>query len=258
MGNNMLLIQPNYTKADQWSALAEHEGLCYEVLELSMSPFLGNTGLSSPLIEWYRKSGRVKSLHGAFIDVNPASGDAAFAKLSKKRCEESCAQAAELGAEYVVFHGSCFPFLRGAFLDNWVSGCGDFYAGLAQRYNLRLCIENSMDVDTRPLKALMDSCGSDKIGICLDLGHANYSREPLEKWFGELGEHIFCLHLSDNMGGFDEHMPLGDGTVDWKKADSLYRSLGKPLPMTLEVGGIENVKKSLAFLKEHGYFGMGD
>ena len=38
------------------------------------------------------------SVHGAFIDVNPASGDLRFRELSRKRCRESCEIAAALGA----------------------------------------------------------------------------------------------------------------------------------------------------------------
>lgn len=258
MGNELMLIQPSYSKADLWSALAEREGFSYEVLELSMPSCLDNDVLSKTVISHYKASGRVKAIHGAFIDVNPASGDRAFAELSRRRCEESCAQAAALGAEYVIFHGSCFPFLRGAYLENWVAGCADFYLQLAERWNLCLCIENSLDLDTRPLQALMEKCSCDKVRVCLDLGHANYSHIPMEKWFDVLGEYIAYIHLSDNMGCFDEHLPLGSGTVDWCKADSLYRGLGKALPMTLEVGGVENVEKSFAFLKERGYFGLGD
>ena len=36
----------------------------------------------------------------------------------------------------------------------------------------------------------------------------------------------------------------------------LYQRLGKELPMTLEVGGLQSVEKSLAFLRRNGYFGL--
>ena len=96
----------------------------------------------------------------------------------------------------------------------------------------------------------------DGVRVCLDIGHAHYSGTPLEAWFDVLGPSIACLHLSDNRGRFDDHLPLGDGGIDWAMVVRLYQRLGKELPMTLEVGGIRGVEKSLAFLHRNGYFGL--
>lgn len=250
----LLRIQPQFSHSDQWARLAQRESLFYEALELSMAPMLdGNAAAACR--EWYKRSGRVNAIHGAFIDVNPASGDPAFRELSRRRCRESCALGAELGAEHVVFHSSAFPFLRGGYLENWADLCAAFYMELAEDSGLTLCIENSQDLDPEPLEELMRRTG-DGVQVCLDIGHANYSDTPLEAWFDVLGPSIACLHLSDNMGRFDDHLPLGDGGIDWAMVDRLYQDLGKELPMTLEVGGIRGVEKSLAFLHRNGYFGL--
>ena len=87
-------------------------------------------------------------------------------------------------------------------------------------------------------------------------GHAHYSSEPIEKWFDVLGEYIQYIHLSDNMGRFDDHLPIGSGSIDWEKVDGMWRSLGRNMPMTLEVGGIAGVEKSLRFLRKNNCFGM--
>ena len=76
----------------------------------------------------------------------------------------------------------------------------------------------------------------------------------LEAWFAALGEGIEEIHLSDNNGRYDDHLPLGVGTVDWEKADQLYRRLVRKIPLTFEVGGIEGVQSSLRFLKRNGLF----
>lgn len=254
----MLQVQPQFSLREQWEELARREGLCYEVLELSMGRMLDRTGEEFALCrDWYRDSGLTRSVHGAFIDVNPASGDPAFRTLSRQRCRESCALAAELGAERVVFHASAFPFLRGVYLENWAAVCADFYTELAGTYPVTLCIENSQDVDPEPLEALMRRIRCGGVRVCLDIGHANYSQAPLEDWFDRLGEFIAYLHLSDNNGRFDDHLPLGDGTVDWALADRLWRGLGRDLPMTLEVGGPAGTERTLDYLRGRGFFGMG-
>ena len=253
----MILIQPRYACRDQWEALAEQEELFYEALELSMPGMLGPDSGDPKCRDWYRDCGRTRALHGAFIDVNPASGDPALRALSRRRCRESCELALAMNVRYVVFHSSAFPFLRGTYLENWAGVCADFYTELAQTYSLVICLENSMDLNPEPLCALLRGTSDPRVQVCLDIGHAHYAQAPLEQWFDELGEHIGYLHLSDNNGQFDEHLPLGMGTVDWAVAQELWRQLGRSVPMTLEVGGISGAAQSLAFLKQHGYFGIG-
>lgn len=247
-----LQLQPQRAELAHWTALAGQEGYTFEIAEPSL--FFGEdfTGATAE----YRSSGLVTSLHGAFIDVNPASGDPDFCALSRKRCEESCRLAVQLGADAVVFHSSCFPNLRGAYMAHWADTCAAYFSDLAERYPLTLYIENSFDTDSIPLYELMKRKTSPRVQVCLDLGHINTSREPMAKWFETLAEHIGYLHLSDNHGYWDEHLPLGSGTVDWQEADCLWQRIGKPQRLTLEVGGLAQVQQSIAYLKAHQLFGQ--
>lgn len=254
--HSLLQIQPVRSSREMWKELAEGEGLGFEVLELSTPPALNESGLFESCVEWYKESGRAFSLHGSFIDVNPASGDGSFRELSVFRCRESCKAAVRIGARNVVFHSSCFPFLRGPYLEGWAALSAELYEELAADYGLNIYIENSPDIDPVPLKSLMEIIKDERVGVCLDLGHANYSKTELSVWFKELGDKIGYLHLSDNNGLYDDHLSLGDGTVDWIEADRLWRALGRQTPMTLEVGSIDNVRRSIQYLKENSLFGM--
>ena len=249
-----LQVQPQYDQREKWEALAEKEGLTFEALELSAPPALNESGRFENCAEWYRASGRTTSVHGAFIDVNPASGDPLFRTVSQRRCRESCETALAVGARNVIFHSSCFPFLRGVYLDNWAGICACFYEELAGEYGLNLFIENSPDVDPGPIRELMRRISDPRIGVCLDLGHVNYSRVKAAQWIDCLGDRIGYLHLSDNMGQFDDHLPLGQGNCDLTAADLLWREKGRSIPVTLEVGGLEGVRISLDHLRKHGYF----
>lgn len=252
----MIQIQPQYEQNQEWTAFAERQGLSFEALELFMPPLLNDKTKAEKAVAWYRDSKRVTAVHGAFIDVNPASGDAEQQALSRRRCEESCSVANQLGASAVVLHCSCFPFLRGAYMETWANICGEYYSALAEKWNLRIFLENSMDLDPAPLGMLMKKIDRARVGVCLDFGHANYSRVPPEQWYETLGTGVEYFHLSDNNGDFDAHLPLGEGTVDWFAADSFWRSCGKPQYITLETGGLPGVEKSLAYLRKNNLFGM--
>ena len=256
-GNSMYLqLQPQSADLEHWVILAQQQNAVFEVMDPFSVSGIGDFGKHTKIAEQFRKTGVAKSVHGAFIDVNPASGDPDFRALSRQRCRESCEIASALGAGNLVFHSSAFPFLRGAYLENWAAGCASFYEDLAEHYPVRIFLENAQDLDPKPLRKLMEGVNSDRIGVCLDIGHVHYSRAPVTQWFEQLGEWIGYLHLSDNMGEFDDHLPLGQGSIDWELVNSLWKALGKNIPITLETGALDSTKESIRFLRKHQYFGL--
>ena len=55
------------------------------------------------------------------------------------------------------------------------------------------------------------------------------------------------MHIHDNMGKKDEHLPLGKGTIDWKQVMeklSDYKGI-----FVTEMGSVEEGIQSLEFLK---------
>ncbi len=252
----LIQIQPLFFFRDEWESLAIEEDLYFEALDFSMQPALNESGLFEEYSDWYTRTKRTTSLHGVFIDINPASGDNDILELSRRKCRQSCETALSIGAGNVVFHSSCFPFLRGAYLDAWAARCASFYEELSNEYDLNIFIENSQDIDTIPIKEIMKRINDKRIGVCLDIGHANYTGVPIEQWFDELGDYIGYIHLSDNNGIYDDHLRLGEGNVPFDKADRLWRELNKDTPITIEVGAVDAVRDAVRFLKEHDYFGI--
>ena len=251
----VLQVQPHYEFREEWEILAEREGLTYEALDFSLPPALIESGLFEEFSDWYRGCGRTTSLHGFFMDVNPACSDPAIRELSRERCRKSCETAVAVGARNIVFHSSCFPFLRGIYLNVWVARCAEFYEELASEYDVNIFIENSPDIDASAIKALMNRVTDKRIGVCLDIGHANYSNISISEWFEELGEWIGYLHISDNMGVYDDHVPLGEGNIDWDEADRLWRALDRDTFITIEVNGFVTAGRAVRFLEKHHYFG---
>ena len=252
----LLLVQPQYRRGGEWLALAQRANLSFEALEPSAQPALNDPSLLADCVKWYGDCGRVRSLHGVFIDNNPASGDLDIRRISRESCAKSCVLAQRLNTQSIIFHSSAFPFLRGEYLSRWTAETADFFMALTERYGVTVCLENSADLDPEPLLGVMRRTENAQIRVCLDVGHAHYSQVSLERWFDTLGAYIDRLHLSDNGGSFDDHLPLGEGTVDWAQADRLWRAYGRPSPLTIEVGGVAGVEQSLQYLRTHGYFGQ--
>jgi sugar phosphate isomerase/epimerase len=87
---------------------------------------------------------------------------------------------------------------------------------LSQELGVKVGLENmprgmfSMGTTPETLLEMVEGTG---LGICLDVGHANTM--GLLSEFMALKPRLVNLHVHDNKGSFDEHLPIGDGTVDF-------------------------------------------
>lgn len=67
---------------------------------------------------------------------------------------------------------------------------------------------------TRDLLWILGALDGTDVGICLDTGHAHLG-EDLPAVAHKLSGHLWMVHASDNRGRRDDHLPPGDGEIDW-------------------------------------------
>ena len=67
---------------------------------------------------------------------------------------------------------------------------------------------------TRDLLWILGALSACEVGICLDTGHAHLA-ENLRTVVHKLSGHLWMVHASDNRGQYDDHLPPGDGNIDW-------------------------------------------
>ncbi len=54
------------------------------------------------------------------------------------------------------------------------------------------------------------------VGVCLDTGHAHLAGDE-PTIVQKLSGHLWMLHANDNNGSGDDHLPPGDGQIDWAR-----------------------------------------
>lgn len=170
--------------------------------------------------------------------------------------------AAESGAEAVVYHALALPDEPG--VEDELRHEGQALAKLAlraERLGVAIAIENLAPLYPGPepisanplsLRGLALRSGSDRVGICLDLGHAHVIAERRHTSIAHLIEPVLDLvilfHVHDNYGSresqsapaagvdplrLDLHLPPGRGTLPW--AEVAAAIAGHNAPIVLEV-----------------------
>jgi sugar phosphate isomerase/epimerase len=76
--------------------------------------------------------------------------------------------------------------------------------------------------------------------IHLDSGHAKLERgyDRWDEYLDQLGSKLLHVHLSENDGGADQHLPLGAAprsTTDWPQHIKRLKATGYDGTITLEV-----------------------
>jgi sugar phosphate isomerase/epimerase len=77
-----------------------------------------------------------------------------------------------------------------------------------------------------------------QVEMTLDLGHAHIASENEDRtlaFIGRFSSKIGHIHLSDNRGLGDDHLPVGAGSVNFQKIIKELRSFGYDNTMTLEI-----------------------
>ncbi len=112
----------------------------------------------------------------------------------------------------------------------------------ARHAGVTVCVENTLSEMGSPdcLRAFVDETRLNGLRFNFDIGHAFLAELPeeerLEKSFAPLRELVSSVHLHDNHGEKDEHLPPYDGSIDWPNAIKLLKSASQnSLPLVLEL-----------------------
>jgi sugar phosphate isomerase/epimerase len=146
---------------------------------------------------------------------------------------------AEAGVTRVNVHPDPLTRPLAAAVEQNVEAIGRLASGAAAR-GITLMLENLGRSFARPEELGPIFQGVDGLAFHLDVGHAHMAQRPGEpNPTGELlqsfGSRLAHVHVHDNLGGDDLHLPLGVGSVDWPFVIRALKGAGYDGTVTLEV-----------------------
>jgi sugar phosphate isomerase/epimerase len=206
-----------------------------------------------PLAATLRRNDLRVTFHGPFADLSAGSWDSLVREATRERLEQTLAAAAFFRPRAVVCHAGYDPRRHAYARQHWIEHSAALWSWFAQeldKLGARLALENVFENEPEDLLPLFELLGKDRVGLCLDVGHAHaHSRAPLATWVQGFGARISHLHLHDNHGARDEHLRLGQGTIDFEAFFAALAPYGPPLVATLEVDAVKDYDASLQRLE---------
>ncbi len=207
------------------------------------------------------------SFHAPFADkIDISSLHPPHRESSVQEVFAACEAAHTLKARYLVLHpgpesdGKPRPEER----YQRMTAAADSLNQIAHRcrdLGITLLLENMlphlMFGHTSDILFLLGAIRETNVGTCLDTGHAFLSGD-LRTVIHKLSGHLRMLHVNDNLGDRDGHLPPGEGAIDWI---SLVRQLRQwrfhgPLILELAASGesperiMEHARHARSYLGE--------
>jgi len=170
-------------------------------------------------------------VHAPFFEINIAAYCNSIREESVRIIKSAVDLCRALDGKSVIVHNGDYTYrIPGATRHNhpaleiqWTSNIAALKEinAYANDRGITVCLENiaindtSIDRCYADLLEIREAVG-DSLKFTLDMGHARLS-EGTPEGIRVLGDAIGHIHLSDNFGEKDDHLPLGDGNYDYSE-----------------------------------------
>ena len=175
------------------------------------------------------------TVHMPVWDINLTSENAQARKAALRTCEDSIAFASLIRAEHVVLHpGFCYAPV----FDKRAARAVEELCRFDEAYGVPLLVENVGNASTsifteREFARFIEGFGG-KVGCLLDIGHANFCGWEIAEDISRLRPFLDAVHLHDNGGDSDSHLPIGEGGVPWDAVFTALKTCRPDLRLILE------------------------
>jgi len=188
------------------------------------------------------------TIHAPYANLDSGAEDHEVLQASRHRYRQTLTVAERLKATSVVLHPGYNPFTIEKIDPGWLeTAAATWQLLLAETPEwIYFHLENIRDRTPEPLRLLLETIASPRCRICWDVGHFNlFSDGNYHTWLEQLGPFIGELHLHNNYGQTDDHLPLDEGALDI--ASLLTAVAGENLrpKLTIENYDEESVSRSL-------------
>jgi sugar phosphate isomerase/epimerase len=190
---------------------------------------------------------KVCSLHAPYsLELDLTSLNEENRQKAVKEMETAAEALSRLGGRTLVLHAGSEdqnitdpPQIR---LEQSVKSLREI-CSYCQKWKITLAIEDMLGHllggRTRELQWLLGQLSQDGAGMCLDTGHSFLTGQLMERMIA-FAPYLVMLHIHDNRGEYDDHLPPGEGKIDWSAVLQALRAISFDGELVLELKGGED------------------
>ena len=162
------------------------------------------------------------SIHAPISDINIGSLNERIREDSILEILTTAETAANLNIDLVTIHpgltSMAVPYMEEKAVEKAKRSLSAIDR-ISSEYGVRIAVENMPAFPFmlgRTAEELNELIGTTNLGFCLDIGHAN-TTDQIDELIKAFGDRLINVHIHDNNGEHDEHLTLGEGSIDFKK-----------------------------------------
>ncbi len=194
------------------------------------------------------------AIHGPFLGISYSFEDHLLRSAVRQRLDMTWNVVQEFRPQTLVLHTAFQEeSIRFNYLEQWMKDNAAFWQDEIERYagiGTTVVLENVMEVSPEFQINLHDRIAHPNLKLCMDVGHVNLSSriEPA-RWIQAFGPRLHHVHLHDNHGDRDEHLPIGKGTIAFDPIFAALRECTPNVTVSLEINASgPEVAESLALV----------
>ena len=200
-----------------------------------------------------RSSDLTFSVHTGIADINVASNNERLREAAVGNIVAEMKAASDLDIDTVTVHPGIINLAVKGIRERSLAQARISMKEIehyAAEYGVYACIENMpnfpvmLGIQADELKDIID--GTD-LSVCFDIGHAHTSGQ-VGRMVELFGDRIRNIHIHDNMGEKDDHLTIGDGSIDFAKVLGLLKNY--PHRYIIEARSLDSAVVSQARLRK--------
>jgi len=222
-----------------------HPEIGFNHLDLERYGLADFRGVAERLVD----AGLPVTFHAPFMDLRPGAIDPAIRRATAERLRRVFELIPWFGPRAIVCHPSFDARYYVSAEKQWIDNSVETWQGLlgyVRGTETFIALENVYERGPEQIRLLLDALDSPQVRFCFDTGHAHaFGEAPTREWMKVLGARLGEIHIHDNNGTADEHLPVGEGTFAFPELLAIIREGERKPILTIESHSEENLRRSL-------------